>query len=67
MTDRVRKPSDTDENVERVQTMNLMVIGTIIALAGGWVMMNIDGIVGIVIGLVGSSIILKGRQETDKM
>ena len=47
--------------------MNLMVIGTIVALAGGWVMMNVDGIVGIVIGLIGSSIILKGRQETDKM
>ena len=47
--------------------MNLMVIGTITALAGGWVMMNIDGILGTVIGLVGSSIILKGRQETEKM
>lgn len=47
--------------------MNLMVIGTIIALAGGWVMMNIDGILGVVIGLIGSSVILKGRQETDRM
>ena len=47
--------------------MNLMIIGTIIALVGGWVMMNVDGVLGIVIGLVGSSIILKGRQETEKM
>jgi hypothetical protein len=47
--------------------MNLMVIGTVIALAGGWVMMNVDGILGVAIGLVGSSIILKGRQETERM
>ena len=46
--------------------MNLMVVGTVIALAGGWVMMNIDGILGVVIGLVGSSVILKGRQKTDR-
>ncbi len=47
--------------------MNLMVLGTIVALAGGWVMMYVDGILGIVIGLVGSSLILKGRQDTDRM
>ena len=45
--------------------MNLMVVGTLIALAGGWVMMNIDGILGVTIGLIGSSVILKGRQETE--